>query len=169
MGIFKYLVGNDSNKIKIAFHVEIKTWLSKENVCYHSVQNILFSHWLSKNVNMQNYNSYFSFVQMWNLVSHTKESHKLRTYENKLSRIIFRPKRDEVTERWRKCIMRCCRICIPPNIIRMIKSRRMRCSYGRYEKWIRSSGQKIKQEGLQGRQLLDEHNIVMYPANMTSN
>jgi hypothetical protein len=62
--MFKYLFVNDSNKIKIVFHVEIKTRLRMENVCYHYVQNILFSHWLSKNVKRQNYNSYFSFVQM---------------------------------------------------------------------------------------------------------
>jgi hypothetical protein len=81
MWMFKYLFGNDSNKIKIAFHLKIKTRLSKENVCYHSVQNILLSHWLSKNVNIQNYNCYFSFVWMWNLVSHIEQNRKLTTYE----------------------------------------------------------------------------------------
>jgi hypothetical protein len=63
--------------------------------------------------------------ETWSLT--LKEEHRLRVFENRVLRRIFCPKRDEVTGDWRK---------LPneglhnwyssPNIIRMIKSRRMR-------------------------------------------
>jgi hypothetical protein len=36
------------------------------------------------------------------LVSDIKEEHRLRVFENRVLRRIFRPKRDEVTGEWRK-------------------------------------------------------------------
>jgi hypothetical protein len=56
-----------------------------------------------------------------------REEHRLRVFENRILRRIFGPKRDEVTGEWRKFhneelhILYC-----SPNIIRQIKSRRMR-------------------------------------------
>jgi hypothetical protein len=43
--------GNDSNKSKF----EIKRWLNSGNACYHSVQNLLSSHLLSKNIKIRIY------------------------------------------------------------------------------------------------------------------
>jgi hypothetical protein len=48
-------------------------------------------------------------------------------FENRVLRRIFRPKRDEVTGDWRKIhIEEIHNLYSTPNIIRMIKSRRMR-------------------------------------------
>jgi hypothetical protein len=55
------------------------------------------------------------------------EEHGLRVFENRVLRRIFGPKRDEVTGDWRKLHNEeLCKLYSSPNIIRMIKSRRMR-------------------------------------------
>jgi hypothetical protein len=55
-----------------------------------------------------------------------REGHRLGVFENRVLRI-FRPKRDEVTGDWRKQHNEEFRnLYSSPNIIRMIKSRRMR-------------------------------------------
>jgi hypothetical protein len=48
----------------------------------------------SKNENIQDYNFACGFVRMRNLVSSTREEHRLRMFENKVLRRIFGPKRD---------------------------------------------------------------------------
>jgi hypothetical protein len=53
-----------------------------------------------------------------------REEHRLRVFENRVLRKLFRPKRDAITGEWRKLHNDV--LCTPPNIIRMIKSRRMR-------------------------------------------
>jgi hypothetical protein len=56
-----------------------------------------------------------------------KEKHRPRVFENRVLRIIFGPKRDEVTGGWRKLHNEeLHNLYSLPNIIRMIKSRRMR-------------------------------------------
>jgi hypothetical protein len=55
------------------------------------------------------------------------EEHRLRVFENRVLRRIFGPKRDEVTGEWRKLHNEELHILyLSPNIIRQIKSRRMR-------------------------------------------
>jgi hypothetical protein len=57
----------------------------------------------------------------------TWEEHRLRVFENRVLRRIFGPKRDEVTEGWRKLHNEeLHNLYSSPSIIRMIKSRRMR-------------------------------------------
>jgi hypothetical protein len=57
------------------------------------------------------------------------EEHILRAFEKRVLRRIFGPKRDEVTGKWRKLRNKELRDLYPsPNIIRIIKSRRMRCA-----------------------------------------
>ena len=56
-----------------------------------------------------------------------REEHRLRVSENRVLRRIFGPRRDEVTREWRKLHTEelndpCC----SPNIVQVIKSRRMR-------------------------------------------
>jgi hypothetical protein len=41
-----------------------------------------------------------------------REEHRLRVFENRVLRKIFRPKRDEVIGGWRTCIMRSFITCI---------------------------------------------------------
>jgi hypothetical protein len=62
------------------------------------------------------------------LVSLTlREEHRLRVFENRVLRKIFGPKRDEVTGEWKKLHNEEIHIFYSsPNIIRQIKSRRMR-------------------------------------------
>jgi hypothetical protein len=56
-----------------------------------------------------------------------REEQRLRVFENKVSRRIFGPKRDEVTGDWRKLHSKeLHNLYSSPSIIRMIKSRRMR-------------------------------------------
>jgi len=56
-----------------------------------------------------------------------REEHKLRVFENRVLRRVFGPKRDEVTREWRKLHNEELNDWYSfPNIIRVIKSRRMR-------------------------------------------
>jgi hypothetical protein len=55
------------------------------------------------------------------------EEHRLRVFENRVLRGIFGPKRDEVTGEWRRLHNEELNdLYSSPNIIRVIKSRRMR-------------------------------------------
>jgi hypothetical protein len=58
-----------------------------------------------------------------------REEHRLRVFENRVLRRIFGPKRDEVTGEWRRLHKKeLYALYLSPNIIRVIKSRRMRWS-----------------------------------------
>jgi hypothetical protein len=63
--------------------------------------------------------------ETWSLT--LREEHRLRVFENRVLRRICGPKRDEVTEEWRKVHNEELHILYSsPNIIRQIKSNRMR-------------------------------------------
>jgi hypothetical protein len=64
------------------------------------------------------------------LVSGIKGGHKLRVFENKALKRIFRPKSDEVTGGWREVHNEeLHRLYSSPSMIRMVKSRRMRWAW----------------------------------------
>jgi len=100
---FKYLGTTLINQNSI--QEEIKSRLKSGNACYHSVQNLLSSSLLSKNLQMKIYRTIILPVvlygcETWSLT--LREECRLRVFENRVLRRIFRPKRDEVTGEWRK-------------------------------------------------------------------
>jgi hypothetical protein len=111
-------------------HEEIKSRLNSGNACYHSVQSLLLSRLLSRNVKVKIYKTIIlPFVsygcETWSLT--LREEHRLRVFENRVLRRIFGPKRDEVMGEWRKLHSEeLHNLYSSPDIIRQVKSRRMR-------------------------------------------
>jgi hypothetical protein len=109
---------------------EIKRRLDSGNACYHSVQNLLPSRLLSKNVKVRIYKTIIFPVVLygcdtWSLT--VREEHKLRVLENRVLRRIFGPKMDGVTGGWIKLHNEeLHNLYSSPSKIRIIKSRRMR-------------------------------------------
>jgi hypothetical protein len=75
-------------------HEEIKSRLNSGNACYHSVQSLLSSCLLSRNVKVKIYKT---TIQPVVLYGYETWSPMLRVFENRVLRRIFGPKRDEVT------------------------------------------------------------------------
>jgi len=83
---------------------EMKSRLKPGNACYRSVQNILFSSLLSKNLKIMIHRTIILPVvygyETWSLT--LKEESRLNVFESRVLRRIFGPKRDEITSEWRK-------------------------------------------------------------------
>jgi len=125
---FKYLGTTLTNQNSIPEEIKSRFRLGK--ACYHSVQNLLSSRLLSKNLKIKIYRTIiFSVVlygcETWSLI--LKEERKLRVFENMLLRRIFGPRRDDVTGEWRRLHNEELNdLYSSTNIVRAIKSRRMR-------------------------------------------
>ena len=108
---------------------EIKSRLRSGNTYYHLVQNLLSFRLLSKNLNIKIYKTIILPVlygcETWSLT--LREERKLRVFENMVLRRIFGPRRDEVTGEGRRLHNEELNdLYSSPNIVRVIKSRRMR-------------------------------------------
>jgi len=90
---FKYLGTTLTNQNSIA--EEIKSRLRSRNACYYSVQNLLSSRLLSKNLKIKIYRTIILPVilygcETWSLT--LREERKLRLFENTVLRRIFGPR-----------------------------------------------------------------------------
>ena len=99
---FKYLGSNLTNPNSI--QEEIKSRLKSENACYHSLQKLLSSSLIPKNLKIKIYGIIILIVvlcgcETWSLA--LREESRLRVFENCVLRILG-PNRDEVTGEWRK-------------------------------------------------------------------
>jgi hypothetical protein len=83
----------------------VKRRLSSGNASYHSVQSLLPSRPLSKNLKMRIYKTIILCVVLYGCETWSvtlREEYRLRMFENKVLRRIFGPKRDEMMGGWRK-------------------------------------------------------------------
>ncbi|KAJ4432257.1 hypothetical protein ANN_20874 [Periplaneta americana] len=125
---FKYLGATVTN-INDTWE-EIKRRINMGNACYYSVEKLLSSSLLSKNLQVRIYKTVILPVVLYGCETWTltlREEQRLRVFENKILRKIFGVKREEVAGEWRKLHnTELHPLYSSPDIIRNIKSRRLR-------------------------------------------
>ena len=112
VGEFRYLGTTLTNQNSI--QKRIRSRLKSGNACYHSVQNLLSSSLLFKNLKIEIYRTIILPVvlygcETWSLT--LREEHRVMVFENRVLRRIFGPKRGEVTGNGENYIMRSLMIC----------------------------------------------------------
>jgi len=126
--VFKYLGKYLTNQNSIA--EEIKSRLRSGNACYPSMQNLLSSRLLSKNIMTEMYRNIILPVVLYGcetLSLTLREERKLKMVENMVLRKIFGPRMDEVMAECRRLHNEELNdLYSSPNILRVIKSIRMR-------------------------------------------
>jgi hypothetical protein len=127
MAKFKYSGTMLTNQNDI--HDEIKSRLNSGNACYCSVENLLSSHPISKNLKIKIYRTVILPLVLhgcktWSLT--LREEHRLRGFKNRVLRKICGPKRqgDRLWEKLHNDELHSLYSSL--NIIRVIKSKRMR-------------------------------------------
>jgi hypothetical protein len=124
---FKYLGTTLTNQNDI--HDEISSRLNSANACCYSVQNLFSSRLITKNLKIKIYRTVILPVvlhgcETWSLT--LREEQGLTTFEKRVLRKTFGPKREE-DGLWRKLHNdELHSLYSSPNIVRLIKSRRMR-------------------------------------------
>ena len=101
MDEFKYLGTTLTHQNSIA--EEIKSRLRSGNACVHSVQNLLSSRLLSKNLKIKTILILPVILygrETWPLT--LREERTLTVFENTVLRRIFGPRRDEIMGEWRR-------------------------------------------------------------------
>jgi hypothetical protein len=86
-------------------HEEIKSRLNSGKTCYHSVQSLLSSRLLARNLKVKIHKTIILPVVLYGCETWTltlREEHRLRVFEKRVLRRIFGPMREEVTGEWRK-------------------------------------------------------------------
>jgi len=107
---------------------ETRNRFKSGNVCYYSVQNLLFFQFDIQKLKTKIYKTKILRVvlygcETWSL---TLRGERRLIFENMVLRRIFEPKRGEVTGEWRKLHnVELNDLYFSPNIIRLIKSRRI--------------------------------------------
>jgi hypothetical protein len=125
---FRYLGTTITNQNLI--QEEIKRILKWGSACYHSVQNLLSSRLLYKNIKIRIYETVTLPVVLygcgiWSFI--LREEHRLMVLENRVLRRTFGPKGNEVTGGYRKLHNEeLHNLYSSISIIGMIKSRRIR-------------------------------------------
>jgi len=79
---------------------KIKSRFKSGNACYHSMQNLLSSSLLPKNIKIKRYGTVILSVVLYGYEAWSftfRDEYRLRLFENRVLRRIFGPKRDEVT------------------------------------------------------------------------
>ena len=126
--VHKYLVSR--SEFVHVHPVRLNLNLKLGNACYYSVQNLLSSSLLYKTLKIKIYRTIILPVvlygcETWSLT--LRDECWLRVFENRVLRRLFGPERDEVTEEWRKLHNEeLSDLYSLPNIVRVVKSRRMR-------------------------------------------
>jgi hypothetical protein len=111
MFMFRYQNADQNRDIKIAntSHENVSQFkylgMNSGDACYHSVQNLLSSHLLSKSLKFRIHKTIILPVvlygcETWSLT--LREEHKMRVFKNRVLRRISGPTRDEVMGGWRK-------------------------------------------------------------------
>ena len=109
---------------------EIKLRINMGNACYYSLEKILSSRLISKNLKVNTYETIILPVVLhgcgtWSLT--LREEYKLRVSEYKVLRKIFGAKRDAITGEWGKLHNADLNAWYSsPNIFRNLKSKRLR-------------------------------------------
>jgi hypothetical protein len=83
-------------------------------------------------------------------------SYRLRVFENRMLRRLFGPKREEVSEDWKRLHNeKLCNLCTSPDTIRVIKSRRM-CGAGHVSCMGKVNGRDhLEDIGVDGRIIME--------------
>jgi hypothetical protein len=106
---------------------ETKSRLNSGNACYYSVQNLLSSRLISRNLKIKICKTVIFLVVLYGCKTWSvtlREEHTLRVFENRA--LIFRPKTEEDGS-WRKQHNdELHSLYSSPNIVRVIKSRKIR-------------------------------------------